>query len=324
MTDRTGSPRAVYADANEGSIRAMRDAGQLQRLNDLTMLDVHYGTPASPSKFLSVVDDAEIVIIGGALPDLVLRRAPKLELVCFVGQGAANFVNLPLAASRGIKIAVTPGYGTAAVSEHVLALLFGVARRISEGDRHVRENRWRPFSPGTQLAGKTVGIIGYGDIGAHTASLLNALGTRVLVWTRSPPAGGAPGVQFKPLNDLLKESDVVSLHLELNEQTNGMITGSMLDLLKRGAILINTARAELIEEGALERRLTDGVLSAGLDVFITEPPLQDNPLLKLNNVVLSPHQGYHTPEAFAAMLEMVVDNVRDHVSDSHSHPEPSA
>lgn len=303
------SPRVVYVDANDHSFAVMQRTGLLQRLESISDLTVHMNTPVSCTDFLTTVGDAEVAIVGGSLPDIVLEQARQLKLVAYIGLGATNFINHSLAAAKEIAIAVTPDYGREAVSEHTIALLFAVARRIAEGDRHVREHKWRPFSSGTQLAGKTVGVLGYGGIGAHTASLLSALGMNVLAWTRSPPADRAPGIQFIDLDDLLDRADVLTLHLALSENTHGFLTGPMLDRLRTGAIVINTARAELIEPGALESRLRSGQLSAGLDVYTTEPPMADNPLLRLDNVVLSPHQGYNTPEAFTAMLEMVVDNI---------------
>jgi D-3-phosphoglycerate dehydrogenase len=304
-------PSVVYADANEGSLEALRGSGLLSRLESISDLRVHLGIPATPADFLDAVGDADIVIFGGGLPDLVLEKAPRLALAAYIGQGAANFVNLQLAKRRGIEVAITPAYGTDSVSEHALALLFAVARRIVTGDKHLREHRWRPFASGTKLAGKTAGIVGFGSIGAATAQLFAAVGMNVIAWTRNPAAEPPAGVRFFGLEQLMDASDVVSLHLELNTETDGLISGALLDRLKPGAIVINTARAELIEAGALESRLQAGVLSAGLDVFTTEPLGSTSPLLALDNVVLSPHQGYNTPDALIAMLTLVVDNIEN-------------
>lgn len=308
----SAKPVVVYADANEVSVEAMRVNGLLERLNGFCDFRIHIGVPATPQEFLRIVGNADIVLLGGKIPDLVLERAPRLTLVSYLGQGAANFINLHLAVEKEIAVGVTPDYGVESVSEHALALLFAVARRIPEGDRHLREHRWRPFASGTQLVGRTAAVIGFGKIGARTAHLLSALGMTVLAWTRNPPIEPVPGVKFVPLDEVLDAADVLSLHLALNEETRGFITGHMLDRLAPGAIVINTARAELIEEGALERRLRSGALCAGLDVFTTEPLIPESALLELSNVVLSPHQGYNTPGALASMLTMVVDNVENH------------
>jgi D-3-phosphoglycerate dehydrogenase len=304
-------PRVVYADANNNVLASLRSSCLLHRLEELSEFSAHVGIPTSPDEFLARVGDADVVIFGGTLPDLVLEKSPRLALAAYVGQGVANFIDLRRAERHGIDVAITPNYGTASVSEHALALTFAVARRIVAGDSHVRQHEWRPFSSGLQLAGRTAGVIGFGSIGAATARLFNAIGMTVVAWTRNPPAESPPGVTFAALDEVMDAADVVSLHLEYNEQTHGLVTGVLLDRLRPGAIVVNTARAELIEEGALEARLQEGVLSAGLDVFSTEPPRKDDPLLGLDNVVLSPHQGYNTPDALVAMLSLVVDNIEN-------------
>lgn len=309
----TGLPRptVVYADANEVTVEALRSSGLLPRLQAISDLTMHFASPISHEAYVQRVGNADIVIFGGTLPDRVLEQAPRLSVAAYIGQGAENFVNVKLAESRGIAVAVTPDYGAESVSEHALALLFAVARRIVEGDKHLRENRWRPFASGMQLAGKTAGIVGFGGIGAATAKLFNAVGMTVIAWTRNPPDDPPAGVTFVGLEELMESSDVVSLHLGLNDGTHGLVSGALLDRLRPGAIVINTARAELIEPGALESRLRAGVLRAGLDVFTTEPLEPMSPLRSLDNVVLSPHQGYNTPDALVAMLTLVVDNIEN-------------
>lgn len=311
MSLRDGMPSIVYVDANEASSELFRSLGLFERLQALGALTVHDGVPESAADFVSVVGNAEVIIVGGNLPDEVLVQAPRLALVAYVGQGASNFINLPLAQEKGIHVANTPDYGNSAVAEHAIALLFSVARRIPHGDRHVRAGHWRPFPSGMEIGGKTVGIIGYGGIGAQVARMLRSLGMIVLVWNRTPVTEMASGVEFTSLPDLFDRSDVVSLHLGLNVETKGFITGEMLDRLRPGAVVINTARSELIEKSALEDRLESGHLTAGLDVFEQEPPAHGNRLLGLENVVLTPHQGYNTPQAFSAMATMVVENVEN-------------
>ncbi|MDJ0348855.1 NAD(P)-dependent oxidoreductase [Cryobacterium sp. PH29-G1] len=305
-------PRVVYADANELVVNALRSSGLLARLDEISDLTVHLGVPSSPEAFVETVGDADIVIFGGTLPDQVLEHAPRLVMAAYIGQGAANFVNLRLAARRGIAVAVTPNYGSDSVAEHALALLLAVARRIVAGDRHLQEHRWRPFASGLHLSGRTAGIVGFGSIGAATAKLFGAVGMKVIVWTRNPPAQPIPGVTFVGLDQLVETADVLSLHLALTDETRGLISGALLDRLKPGSIVINTARAELIEPDALESRLQIGTLSAGLDVFTTEPLEQASPLRQLDNVVLSPHQAYNTPDALVAMLALVVDNIENY------------
>ncbi|MGP5257742.1 2-hydroxyacid dehydrogenase [Glutamicibacter ardleyensis] len=319
MSLRYENPHIVYVDANESSSSLFQKLGLFERLRSIGTLRVHEGAPESVADFVSVVGAAQVIILGGTLPDEVLVKAPHLRLVAYVGQGASNFVNLPLAQKKGIEVAVTPDYGNSAVAEHVIALLFSVARRTAEGDRHVRTGRWRPFPSGMEIAGKTAGIIGYGGIGAHVAKLLRALGMNVLIWNRSPVTNAEANVELTPLLEIFDQCDVVSLHLALNAQTHGIITADMLDRLRPGAILLNTARAELIEDFALEDKLEKGHLSAGLDVFRQEPPESNDRLLQLGNVVLTPHQGYNTPQAFSALATGVVENIENFLNGKDFH-----
>lgn len=312
-------PNIVYVDANEMSSALFERLGLFERLRSIGFLTVHEGAPKSAADFVSVVGTAEVIIVGGTLPDEVLINAPRLALVAYVGQGASNFINLPLAQEKGIEVAITPEYGNSAVAEHVVALLFSVARRTAQGDRHVRAGLWRPFPSGMELSGKTAGIIGYGGIGAHVAELLRALGMNVLVWNRSTVTSGSPDIKFTSLPEIFDQCDVVSLHLALNRQTRGIITANMLDRLRPGAILLNTARSELIEDFALEERLERGQLSAGLDVFRQEPPEISDRLLQLENVVLTPHQGYNTPQAFSTLATMVVENIENFLDGKDFH-----
>ncbi|MFI8411412.1 2-hydroxyacid dehydrogenase [Paeniglutamicibacter gangotriensis] len=312
-------PHIVYVDANASSLTQFRSLGLLERLGSIGVLTVHNGTPESAADYVSMVGSAQVVIVGGTLPDEVLSSAPRLALVAYVGQGASNFINLRLAQDRGIHVANTPEYGNSAVAEHVIALLFSVARRTPQGDRHVRAGLWRPFPSGMEISGKTAGLIGYGGIGSHVAKLLGALGMKVLAWNRTPVIDEDSNVEFSSLPEIFERSDMVSLHLALNEQTHGFITGELLDRLRPGAMVINTARSELIEKFALEDRLEKGLLSAGLDVFGQEPPERNDRLLSLENVVLTPHQGYNTPQAFSAMATMVVENIENFLQGKDFH-----
>ena len=166
------------------------------------------------------------------------------------------------------------------------------------------------------MAGKTAGIVGYGGIGARLAGLLEAIGMHVVAWTlhRDPARLTSNAQRFVELPELLETADLVSLHLLLTDETRGMIDESALRSLKPGALLVNTARAELIAPGALERVLAEGRIAAALDVFGTEPLAADSTLRDLPNVVLSPHQGYNTPESLERMLDVVVANIEHYLS----------
>lgn len=297
----------------------LRRSGLQQRLEGFADFRFHEGSPPGPREFLAEVGAADAILLGSNLPDLVLREAPNLKMISFTGLGASNFVNLSVARERRIAVGVTPAYGDQSVSEHALALLFAVARRVVQGHELVNANGWRPMVPGVQLSGKTAGVVGFGGIGERTAMLFHAVGMNVLAWTRTPPTSPPPGVRFVGLEELFDSVDVLSLHLALNEKTHGIITGNMLDRLKPDAIVINTARAELIAHGELERRLQAGVLSAGLDVFTSEPLEPASVLRGLPNVVLSPHQGYNTPDALHALLTLAVDNIENFLTGTDFH-----
>jgi phosphoglycerate dehydrogenase-like enzyme len=254
------------------------------------------------------------------LPDGDPHMTALLSRVDFAARldrlgGARLHADLPAARDCGITVANVAHYGDAAVAEHALALTLALAKGVVANDRAVRAGEWH-VGQGIELAGKTAGIIGYGGIGARFADLLEAIGMRVVVWTlrRDPARLTSPAQRFVELRELLTQADVVSLHLLLTDETRGMIDEPMLRSMKPGALLVNTARAELIAPGALERVLAEGRIAAALDVFDTEPLNAASPLRDLPNVVLSPHQGYNTPESLERMLDVVVANIENYLS----------
>ncbi len=313
----------VYPDADQGVIASLRRTGQWERLANLGTLRSYPGDPTDDDEFLERVGDADVVLLGSNLPDRVLTDAPHLALVSFTGYGAANFVNLPLASQRGIAVANTPGYGAASVAEHALALALAVAHRIPVSDAGARHANWtQPAS--LQLAGKTAGVIGYGAIGRRAAELFSGIGMNVLVWARRHPDHAPRGVEFVALDELLVRSDIVSIHLALTPETAGFITAAHLAALRHDAIIVNTARAELIEPGALEAALSEHRIRAGLDVFTREPIAPDSAIATLPGTVLTPHQGYNTPEALDSLLTIAVDNIDRFLSDRPYHSAHSA
>jgi phosphoglycerate dehydrogenase-like enzyme len=285
------------------------------RLDRLGGARLYADLPRDDDELIARIGDATVVILGAYLTGPVLRRLPALEFIAFTGTGAATFVDLPAAAECGIAVANVAHYGDAAVAEHALALALALAKNVVANDRAVRAGEWH-VGQSVELAGKTAGIVGYGGIGARLASLLEAIGMRVVVWTPHPDPARliSPAQQFVALPELLQQADVVSLHLLLTDETRGMIDEPLLRTLKPGALLVNTARAELIAPGAIERVLADGRIAAALDVFDTEPLAPASPLRDLPNVVLSPHQGYNTPESLERMLDVVVANIENYLA----------
>lgn len=303
----------VFPDADDNFDRLLASSGVGDRLRQLGDFTLYLGAPADDAEFSARIDGAEVLFLGGYIPDSVLRGASALRMISWLGTGASDYVNLPLARELGIRVANTPGYGNASVSEHAIALLLAVARNVVSGDSAARRGEWE-VTPGFVLANSTVGVIGYGGIGKRTADLLSAFGAKVLIWTRTPRASDSllDGQSFVDLPTLLRESEAVTLHLVLNAETQNLIGDEQIALLRDGAIVINTARAGIIAPGLFEKRLADGTLRAGLDVFRQEPLDPGDPLASLGSVVLSPHQGYNTPHALETLLSIAADNVESY------------
>jgi phosphoglycerate dehydrogenase-like enzyme len=309
------TPTIVLPDGDPHMAALLSRPDFAARLDRLGGARLHADLPKDDDELIARIGDATVVILGAYLTGPVLRRLPAVRLVSFTGTGAATFVDLSAARDCGIVVANVAHYGDAAVAEHALALTLALAKNVVGNDRAVRAGEWH-VGQGVELAGKTAGIIGYGGIGARSGGLLEAIGMRVVVWTPRPDPARliSAAQQFVELRELLAEADVVSLHLLLTEDTRGMIDERMLRSLKPGALLVNTARAELIAPGALERVLAEGRIAAALDVFETEPLAAASSLRDLPNVILSPHQGYNTPESLERMLDVVVANIEHYQS----------
>ena len=240
----------------------------------------------------------------------VLEQCPRLRMISVWGTGTDN-IDLDACRARGIAVTNTPGVNANAVAEHTLALMLAVGRRIPEMDREVRDGRW-PRATLVQLEGKTLGIIGLGAIGRRVAALASAFGMRVLATSWRPDEGRAAlaGAEHVELETLLRESDIVSVHLRLDAETTGLLSRDRLALMKPSAFLVNTARAAIVDRQALIDALRDGRLAgAGLDVFHEEPVPAGDPLLALANVVLTPHNAGTTQEVIDRGLRRAVENV---------------
>ncbi len=307
--------KIVYPDA-DGDMAALICGPRLARLEALGQFTVHRGRPRGDADYLARIDGAQGLLLGWDLPAPVMAAAaPPLEIIAFSGIGVGSFVDLGKARRLGVTVCNTPGYADNAVAEHALALLLAVARQVPRLDRAMRNGVWDQASAGFELCGKTLGVVGHGGIGARMAALGRALGMTVLAWTRRPDR--QPGVAFTDLDDLLARSDVVSLHAAASPESHHLLDAARLDLMKPGAVLINTARADLVDEEAMILRLGDGRLrAAGLDVYGQEPVAEGHPLLALDNVVCSPHMGYSTPEAITAILDLAIDSLAGYFAGS--------
>jgi D-3-phosphoglycerate dehydrogenase / 2-oxoglutarate reductase len=242
------------------------------------------------------------------MPTELVAQCASLKHIVFLGTGASSYMDVPALAARGVTVHTIKGYGDRAVAEHAIALMFACARGLARMDRGVRAGTWGPLE-GVQLQGKTLGVIGFGGIGGEVARIARGIGMEVVAWTRTPrPEAGAPLVD---LDTLLTQADVISLHLALNDDTRGILDAKRIARMKRGAILINTARGALIEEAALIEALRSGQIGrAGLDVFHAEPLAPDHPLARMENVTLSPHAAFRTLEASMTLMRRAIDIVR--------------
>jgi phosphoglycerate dehydrogenase-like enzyme len=290
----------------------------LERLKELGEVRLYASRPRNQEELVRRIKDADIVVNIRSycrFPREVLRKAESLKLLSIWGTGTDN-VDLIAARDLGIPVTTTPGTATESVAEHTLALMLATARRIPQIDRQVKEGKWVRGLV-TQLFGKTVGIIGTGLIVSHFAKLAKGIGMNVVAWTLHPSDEKARTIGFRyvSLEQLLRLSDVVSIHLRLSDKTKGLIGRKELSLMKASAFLINTARGAIVDREALIEALKNGKIAcAGLDVFDKEPIDPDDPILKLDNVILTPHSAGQTPEVLDKGVGMAVDNVANFLS----------
>jgi D-3-phosphoglycerate dehydrogenase len=239
------------------------------------------------------------------MPLEAMRQCTGLKHVIFLGTGARSYMNPEALAEVGITVHTIKGYGDTAVAEHSIALMWAAARGLARMDGGMRAGNWIR-TEGMELTGKTLGLIGFGGIGAEVARIAAGSGMRVLAWNRTPKT--APGVTFVDLNTLLAESQVVSLHLLLTDETRGFLSAERIGRMQPGAILVNTARAAMVDEDAMIAALQAGRLRhAALDVFATEPLPAGHKLTTLPNVTLSAHSAFRTPEASDKLIRMALD-----------------
>ena len=242
-----------------------------------------------------------LYVIGdqGPVPAGLLRANPSLKLVSFVGTGARRFVAMDEAAECGVTVTNVPDFASQSVAEHALGLVFAAARRIVEGDKIVRDGRWEK-NQGLKLAGRRLGVVGAGAIGSRMIALGNGIGMEVVYWSRTADTARDErlGARRVELDELFATSDVVSLHLTHSADTDGLISRPLLERLRPNAILVNTARAEIVDNVALNELLSrQAIFGAGIDVFTEEPPLPESLPPAGANAVLSAHVGFHTDEA---------------------------
>ncbi len=275
-------------------------------------LDITWCAPDDDTTFYRELPNADVLWhvlrpVSGA----DLRRAPRLRLIHKLGAGV-NTIDVDTAAERGIAVANMPGANAPSVGEGAVLLMLAALRRLPTLDRATRAgNGWPPdagLGEGSRDIGScTVGLVGYGNVAKQVARIVTAMGATVLHTTSGDD--GLPG--WRPLSELLAEADIVSVHVPLTPETHGLLDHAALSRMKQGSVLVNTARGSVVDEDALVEALGDGRLAAaGLDVFATEPVELDNPLLSLDNVVLTPHVTWYTADTMRRYLDIAVDNCR--------------
>lgn len=262
-----------------------------------------------PEKNAERAADADIVVESNMpLHKDFFDACPNLKMLSIAFTGL-DHIDLNECERRGIIVKNAAGYSTEAVAEEAICMMIGLYRHVIENDRITRSCTGVPMSPGREIAGKTIGVIGLGAIGQRTAKLAQAFGCNVIAWNRTPRI--VAGVTIVDKETLFKKADIVTIHIALNDETRDFVTAKELALMKRSSIIVNAARGPVVNAQDLSDALKEGRISgAALDVYDVEPPLDsNNPMLDAPNTILLPHIGFATKEAFELRLGIVVNNV---------------
>lgn len=293
----------------------------LHALGEVTVYDT---TPANEAA--QRLRDADIAITNKvAFSEDLLAHCPRLKCIAVTATGY-NIIDLEAARARHIVVANVPTYGTATVAQFTTALLLALCNRVGEHDADVHAGGWSKseswcywLQPMVELAGKSVGIIGYGRIGQAFGAIAQAMGMTVLAHTRSRPLPESAHLRYVDLDTLYAEADVISLHCPLTPQTKGMINQQALAKMKRSALLLNASRGDLINEADLAAALNEGrIAGAAVDVVSSEPPSADNPLLNAKNCIITPHIAWASVDARGRILTTTVENVQAFI---HGEPQ---
>jgi len=283
---------------------------KLKARADITILRERLDSPEKIERALKEMDALLLMRERTFLGDKEYRLLPNLKFLSQTGR-TSRHLDLPSATQRGIAVAGTPADNGTSTKELTIALILALMRKIPEVDRRMREERWPPVA-GRLLEGKTVGVLGLGRIGKEVARVMKVLNTRVLGYSRTltPAIASEVGAEYAPMETLLNESDLVTLHVQLTANTRGMIGAKEFDMMKPGALLVNTSRGPLVNETALVAALERGHLGGvGLDVFDVEPLPLDHPLRHFDNAILLSHRGYATVEVMRERYEEAITNI---------------
>jgi D-3-phosphoglycerate dehydrogenase len=266
-----------------------------------------------PEKNIERAKDADVVVESNMpLGRDFFEACPNVKMLSIAFTGL-DHIDLEECERRGILVNNAAGYSTEAVAEETICMMIGLYRHIIENDKITRSRKGIPMSPGREIAGKTIGVVGLGAIGQRVVKLAQAFGCKVLAWNRTPK--DIEGVALVDKETLFKESDIVTLHIALNNETRNFVSSKEINLMKESAIIINAARGPVVNANDLADALKNGrIAGAALDVYDTEPPIpESNPLLLAPNTMLLPHIGFATEEAFELRLGIVVRNVEKYL-----------
>lgn len=296
-----------------------------QEIADLGELEVYDRTPLDDElEIAKRIGNAEIVLSNKTpISRKVIEACPNLKLITVLATGY-NVIDCIAAKEHNITVCNVPTYGTQAVAQHTIALLLEICHHIGEHNRSVHQGDWQNSPdfcywnyPLIELVGKTIGIIGLGKIGCATARIANALGMKVLGYARNQTEEGKTLAEYTDLETLLRSSDIISLHCPATDSTTGMINATSIAKMKKGVILINTSRGQLIVENDLKEALLSGhVKAAAVDVVSREPIQEENPLLSAPNCIVTPHIAWASKECRERILATTINNIKAYMSNS--------
>lgn len=277
---------------------------------EITVFNRNLATEGEAAAALENFDVLVLMRERMAMPASLIERLPKLSLIVVTG-GRTRTIDMDAATARGITICHThPGESPMATPELAWGLILSVARSIPQEHARVRDGRWQE-TIGLSIGDKTLGLVGLGKLGSRMAPIARAFGMKVIAWSQNltDERAAEVGVTRVDKETLFREADVVSLHLVLSERSRGIVGAKEIGLMKKGAILVNTSRGPLVDQGALVAALKEGHIRAGLDVYDEEPLPADHPLRAAPNAVTTPHLGYVTEGAYAAFYRDAVEDI---------------
>ncbi len=286
----------------------------LNQYGDVTI----YQQTATEAETIERIGDSEIVLVNKVpITEAVLNACPNIKLICVQATGY-NIVDCKACAARGIPVTNVPTYGTAAVAQFTMALILEMCHRVGLHNHSVHQGDWAKadsfcywLTPQMELAGKTLGIIGFGRIGQSVGKLAAAFGMKIITYNRSESEAGRKIAEYVDLETLFTQSDIISLHCPLFPETEKIINATNIAKMKDGAMLVNTARGGLVDEEALVDALQSGKLRyAAVDVVSQEPMRADNPLLKTRKCIITPHIAWAPVESRQRLMDCVEENIR--------------